>query len=69
MAISITEVKTLYLAGGFGNYIDPQEAVGDRSAPPEMADKVILIGTEPGAGAKWPPSLSGLSRKALANPG
>ncbi|NLW56854.1 MAG: DUF4445 domain-containing protein [Firmicutes bacterium] len=52
MAISITEVKTLYLAGGFGNYIDPQEAVEIGLLPREMADKVIPIGNGAGAGAK-----------------
>lgn len=52
MGIKFTEVKNLYLAGGFGNYIDPQEAVEIGLLPKELADRVVPIGNGAGTGAK-----------------
>lgn len=52
MGITIPEVKSLYLAGGFGNYIDHHDAVRIGLLPKELEDKVIPIGNGAGAGAK-----------------
>ncbi len=52
MGMTASEVKTLYLAGGFGNYIDHHEAVRIGLLPEELADRVVPVGNGAGAGAK-----------------
>ena len=61
MGITAAEVKTLYLAGGFGNYIDPHEAVQIGLLPKELEERVVPIGNGAGTGAK----MVLLSRKCL----
>lgn len=49
--IRTSEVKKLYLAGGFGNYLDPVSASGIGVFPAELLDKITPIGNAAGAGA------------------
>lgn len=52
MGITFAKVKTLYLAGGFGNYIDPHAAVTIGLLPKELENRVVPIGNGAGVGAK-----------------
>ncbi len=45
------EIEFLYLAGGFGAYIDLESAAGIGLFPPELKEKVRVIGNGAGAGA------------------
>lgn len=45
------EVETLYLAGGFGNYIDVDSAVAIGLLPEVLREKVRVLGNAAGAGA------------------
>ena len=55
------EVEALYLAGGFGTYIDLDSAVGIGLFPGELKEKTVSIGNGAGAGA----SMLLLDRDAL----
>lgn len=55
------EVEKLYLAGGFGTYIDLDSAVGIGLFPGELKEKTVSIGNGAGAGA----SMLLLDRDAL----
>lgn len=52
MGISINDIKKLYLAGGFGNYIDINSALLLKMIPEELEGKSIAIGNAAGTGAK-----------------
>ncbi len=52
MEISKSEVSALYLAGGFGNYVNPRNACVTGIIPRELEDRVIRIGNGAGAGSK-----------------
>ncbi|MCK8826926.1 ASKHA domain-containing protein [Natroniella acetigena] len=45
-------LDNLYLAGGFGNYLDPHNACVINLLPEEVEDKIIQIGNGAGIGAK-----------------
>ncbi|MCK8817845.1 ASKHA domain-containing protein [Natroniella sulfidigena] len=45
-------LDNLYLAGGFGNYLDPHNACVINLLPQEVEDKIIQIGNGAGIGAK-----------------
>ncbi len=62
MEISAQQIGHLYLAGGFGNYIDLHHAVGIGLLPKELEDKTIPIGNAAGTGAK----MALLSQTCLA---
>jgi len=47
----LNSVKKLYLAGGFGNYMVPENAVTIGLLPREIADRIEPIGNAAGAGA------------------
>ena len=49
--LEVTDVKTLYLAGGFGSYINVDSAVTINLIPKELKDKVLQIGNAAGEGA------------------
>jgi len=61
MGRSMDEVKYLYLAGGFGSYIDRKNAVRIGLLPRELENRVIVVGNAAGTGAL----LSLLSRGML----
>jgi len=48
---TIGDVKAVYLAGGFGNYMDPESAVRIGLLPGEAEDRIVPIGNAAGAGA------------------
>ena len=48
---TLDEIEHIYLAGGFGNFINPQNAVAIGLLPP-AADKVVRIGNAALAGAR-----------------
>ena len=49
--VSVSEISRLYLAGGFGNYMDPVSAAGIGVFPAKLLDKITPIGNAAGAGA------------------
>ncbi len=52
MGINFDQVENLYLAGGFGNYIDRESAVEIGLLPIEMRERIIPIGNAAGTGAR-----------------
>lgn len=50
--IDFSALAHLYLAGGFGNYIEPANAVAIGLVPAPLAEKVVKIGNGAGTGAK-----------------
>jgi uncharacterized 2Fe-2S/4Fe-4S cluster protein (DUF4445 family) len=57
----LDEVDRLYLAGGFGSLLDVHGATRVGLLPPELADRVLVVGNAAGAGA----TAACLSRQAL----
>lgn len=49
--VALEDVSKIYLAGGFGNFINPQSAVSIGLLPP-AADKIVRIGNAALAGAR-----------------
>jgi uncharacterized 2Fe-2S/4Fe-4S cluster protein (DUF4445 family) len=49
--IDHNQVAKVYLAGGFGNYIDKESAVQIGLIPKELGAKVVAVGNAAGAGA------------------
>jgi uncharacterized 2Fe-2S/4Fe-4S cluster protein (DUF4445 family) len=49
--VGLGEVDRLYLAGGFGSLLDVRSATRIGLLPPELADRVIVVGNASGAGA------------------
>lgn len=52
MGISLKDIKRVYLAGGFGNYLDVENSIKVGLIPSELKGKVIAIGNGAGSGAK-----------------
>jgi uncharacterized 2Fe-2S/4Fe-4S cluster protein (DUF4445 family) len=52
MGVKEKDIAHLYLAGGFGNYIDRRSACAIGLLPPELLDRVTPIGNAAGAGAR-----------------
>lgn len=50
--ISIKQINKLYIAGGFGFYIDKYKAGSVGLLPKEVLDKIIIAGNSSGIGAK-----------------
>ena len=48
---ALGSVKKLYLAGGFGNYMVPENAVTIGLLPRELSDRIYPVGNAAGAGA------------------
>ncbi len=61
-SLSCSDIRTLYLAGGFGNYLDPRSAARIGLIPRELEGKIQSIGNAAGRGA----SLALLSEHAFA---
>jgi len=56
--VEVAEIRKVYLAGAFGNYMDPKSACRIGMIPPVLLDKITPIGNAAGEGAK----LCALSR-------
>src|SRR5690554_638443 len=52
MGVTANEINLLYLAGGFGNYINHHSAVNIGLLPKELRKKVVSIGNGAGVGGK-----------------
>jgi len=50
--ISYEEIEKIYIAGGFGNFMDVSSAINIGMLPKELEDKVYSIGNSAGSGAK-----------------
>jgi uncharacterized 2Fe-2S/4Fe-4S cluster protein (DUF4445 family) len=50
-ALSFEQLDALFLAGGFGNYINTESAIKIGLLPGEMRDKIIPLGNTSGTGA------------------
>ncbi len=49
--VDIQSVDAVFLAGGFGNYINPANAIKIGLIPEELGDRIIPIGNASGTGA------------------
>ena len=58
MGIRVSEIRRVYLAGAFGNYMNPASACRIGMIPPVLLDRIVPIGNAAGEGAK----LCALSR-------
>lgn len=56
------EIETVYLAGAFGNYLDPASACAIGMIPPCLLEKIVPIGNAAGDGAK----MAALSKEDMA---
>lgn len=52
MGVTVDQISHLYLAGGFGNYIDHNSAIKIGLLPKKLREKVVPIGNGAGVGAK-----------------
>ena len=59
---SVSDIRKVYLAGAFGNYMDPAAACKIGMIPPVLQDRIVPIGNAAGEGAK----LCALSREEFA---
>lgn len=50
--LSYQDIDAIYLAGGFGNYMNPDSAIKIGLLPKECSEKIITVGNSSGAGAK-----------------
>lgn len=57
----VSDIQKVYLAGAFGNYMDPRSACRIGMIPPVLLDKIQPIGNAAGEGAK----LCALSQKCF----
>ena len=48
---NVEDISHIYLAGGFGSYIDQKNAVAIGLLPKQLADKIIVLGNAAGTGA------------------
>ena len=62
MGVQVADIQKVYLAGAFGNYLDPASACRIGMIPPVLLDRIRPIGNAAGEGAK----LCALSREEFA---
>ena len=62
MGAEVSDIRKVYLAGAFGNYMDPASACRIGMIPPVLLDRIEPIGNAAGEGAK----LCALSREEFA---
>ena len=62
MGAEVSEIQQVFLAGAFGNYMNPISACRIGMIPPVLLDKIEPIGNAAGEGAK----LCALSRAEFA---
>ena len=52
LGVQISDIRTVWLAGAFGSYLDPRSACRIGLIPPELLDRITPIGNAAGEGAK-----------------
>ena len=52
MGVKVEDIQQVYLAGAFGNYMDPKSACRIGMIPPVLIDRIQPIGNAAGEGAK-----------------
>ena len=52
MGVRVREIQKVYLAGAFGNYMNPASACRIGMIPPILQDRIVPIGNAAGEGAK-----------------
>ena len=52
MQVSVGDIRKVYLAGAFGNYMNPVSACRIGMIPPVLLDRIETIGNAAGEGAK-----------------
>ena len=52
MGVEVGDIQQVYLAGAFGNYLDPASACRIGMIPPLLQDRIVPIGNAAGEGAK-----------------
>ena len=62
MGVQVEDIRRVYLAGAFGNYMNPDSACRIGMIPPALRDRIVPIGNAAGEGAK----LCALSRTEFA---
>ena len=65
MSVTLTDIRRVYLAGAFGNFMNPASACRIGMIPPVLPDRIQPIGNAAGEGAK----ICALSREAFARSG
>ena len=51
LGVKATDIKNVYLAGGFGNYMNKKSAVMIGLIPKELDGKIVSVGNSAGVGA------------------
>ena len=64
VGLDYEQIGTVFLAGGFGNYLNPSSAAEIKMIPAELEEKVLRIGNAAGAGAKLALLNKNLERQA-----
>ena len=62
MGVETGDIQNVYLAGAFGNYLNPASACRIGMIPPVLLERIVPIGNAAGEGAK----LCALSREEFA---
>ncbi len=52
LGVSVGDIRRVYLAGAFGNYLNPASACAIGMIPPQLQEKIEPIGNAAGAGAR-----------------
>lgn len=52
LGVQVGDIQKVYLAGAFGNYMDPASACRIGMIPPVLLDRIVPIGNAAGQGAK-----------------
>ena len=52
LGVGVADIDTVFLAGAFGNYLDPASACRIGMIPPVLADRIVPIGNAAGEGAR-----------------
>ena len=52
LGVAVADIRKVYLAGAFGNYLDPASACRIGMIPPVLLDRIVPIGNAAGEGAK-----------------
>lgn len=52
LGVAVDDIEQVYLAGAFGNYMDPKSACAIGMIPPQLLDRIRPIGNAAGEGAR-----------------
>lgn len=52
LGVAVDDIETVYLAGAFGNYLNPASACRIGMIPPVLQERIVPIGNAAGEGAK-----------------